>query len=133
VTRAAALLIVTLVPLAASGCGGERIAPGVAAALVRESQAVDARLAAGDRCGADRHARRLLTLSDDAIEAHLAPIELAAELRTRAARLSESLACAPPSLRAATPIPAVQPSREDERDHDRGEGTGHGKKNGHAR
>jgi hypothetical protein len=131
--RAAALLIVTLVPLAASGCGGEKIAPGAAAALVRESQAVDARLAAGDRCGADGHARRLLMLSDDAIEAHLVPIELAAELRTRAARLSESLACPPPPLRAATPIPTVQPSGEDEGDHDRGEAKSHGKKKGHAR
>src|SRR5262245_28806224 len=126
--RAAALLILTLVPLAASGCGGEKIAPGAAAALIRESQAVEARLAAGDRCGADRHARRLLTLSDDAIEAHLVPIELAAELRTRAARLSESLACPPPVVQSPTPVPTVQPSREDEGDHDRGEGQGRGKK-----
>jgi hypothetical protein len=130
--RAAALITLTLASLVTSGCGEEKIAPGAAAALVHESRAVEARLAAGDRCGADRNARRLLGLSDQAIEARLVPVELAAELRTRAARLSAALTCPPPPRAAAAPTPAPQ-AQEDEGDH-RGEGKGRrGKKKGHER
>ena len=130
--RAAALITLTLATLVSSGCGEEKIAPGGAAALVRESRAVEARLAAGDRCGADRSARRLLSLSDQAINAQLVPVELAAELRTRAARLSAALTCPPPPRAAATPTPTPQ-AQEGEGDHDRGEGRGRGKKKGHER
>jgi hypothetical protein len=129
--RAAALLIVTLAGLVTSGCREEKIAPGAAAALVRKSRAVEARLAAGDPCGADRHARRLLILSGQAIEADLVPVELAAELRTRAARLSAAVTCPPPPRPAAKPAPTVQPPEEDERDRDRSDGKGRGKKKGH--
>jgi hypothetical protein len=131
--RAAALLIVTLAGLVTSGGGEEKIAPGAAAALVRESRAVEARLAAGDPCSADRHAGRLLILSGQAIEADLVPVELAAELRTRAARLSAAVTCPPPPRPAAKPAPTAQPPEEDEGegDRDRGDGKGRGKKKGH--
>jgi hypothetical protein len=131
--RATALLTLILATLLASGCGEEKIAPGAAAALVRESRAVETRLAAGDRCGADRHASRLLSLSDRAIEAHLVPVELAAELRARAARLAAAVTCPPPPRPTVTPTPTPQPAGDEDGDHDRDEGKGHGRKKGHHR
>lgn len=129
--RAPALLIVVIAALAASGCGEEKIAPGAAAGLARESRAVEARLAAGDLCGADRRARALVGMANRAIEAGLVPFELTVELRRRAARLSAAVTCPPPPP-TATPTPAPQPA-QDEDGEDRGKGKGHGKRKGHGR
>jgi hypothetical protein len=130
VMRAAALLIIVITALAASGCGGERISPDAATALLRESRAVEARLAAGDRCGADRRARALVGMAGHAIDAGLVPFALAGELRRRAARLSTAVTCPPPPPPPAVTPPAPQPAEEgDDEGHDKGKG----KKKGHDR
>jgi hypothetical protein len=131
--RAAALLAVTSAALLLSGCGEDKVAPGAAQGLVRESQAIEARLAVGDPCGAERHARRLLTLSSQAIEAGLVPVELAPELRARAARLAAAVSCPPPPTATPTPTPTPQPAAGEDGGEDRDKGDGRGKKKGHDR
>jgi hypothetical protein len=128
--RATALLIV-VTALAASGCGSERIAPDTANALLRESRAVEVRLAAGDPCGADRRAKALVAMAGRAIDAGLVPFELGGELRRRATRLSTAVTCPPPPPPATTAPPEPQPTQEADEGHD--EGKGRGKKKGHDR
>ena len=117
-TLAGVLLVTALLT---GGCGSEAIPADTAAVLVADSRAIEARLAAGDRCAADRRAQALLRKAEQAIAAKLVPLELAVELRRRTARLASTLTCPPP------PPPAPPPVAVDEDvDEDRGEGNGRG-------
>jgi hypothetical protein len=123
---------VLVAALLAGGCGSERIPADTAAVLVADSKAIEARLAAGDRCGADQRAQALLGKVEQAIAAELVPLELAVELRQRTARLASTLTCPPPPP-SPTPTVAVD---EDDGGEGVGEGgpskgKGRGKKKGH--
>jgi hypothetical protein len=120
----------------AAGCGGDRIPADTAQALLADSRAVEARLTAGDRCGADRRAQALAAKARVAIQAGLVPVSLAGELRTRTVRLAAALTCPPPPPAPAPaqsqPPAAVGDEGEGDENADEG-GRGHGKKRGHER
>jgi hypothetical protein len=122
--------------LLAAGCGTERIPADTAQALLADSRAVEARLAAGDRCGADRRAQSLAAKAKVAIQAGLVPVSLAGELRARTLRLAAALTCPPPP--PPPPPPAAEPQPPPAAVGDEGDGNekgnedhGHGKKRGH--
>jgi hypothetical protein len=123
------LLVATLL---AGGCGSERIPADTAAALVADSRAIEAQIAAGDRCGADRRAQALLGKVDQAIAAELVPLELAVELRQRSARLASTLTCPPPPP-SPTPTVAVDEDNAGVAGDESGpgKGKGRGKKKSH--
>jgi hypothetical protein len=116
----------------AAGCGAERIPADTAQALLADSRAVEARLAAGDRCGADRRAQSLAAKAKVAIQAGLVPVSLAGELRARTLRLAAALTCPPPPPPAAEPPPPAAAVGNDGDGDEKGDkGKGHGKKRGH--
>jgi hypothetical protein len=120
----------------AAGCGEDRIPADTAQALLADSRAVEARLEAGDRCGADRRAQALAAKASVAIQAGLVPVSLAGELRTRTMRLAAALSCPPPPPApspAQSQLPAAVGDEGDgDENADKG-GRGHGKKRGHQR
>jgi hypothetical protein len=131
--RAGTLVIGVAVALLAGGCrGAERVDTEAARALVRESRAVEARLAAGDTCAADMRASELRRLADRAIAAGLVPVGLAPELQQRTRRLAAALTCPPPPPPAQAP-PAGQEdqNRADEGERGNGQGKSRGKRKGH--
>jgi hypothetical protein len=117
------LLVATLL---AGGCGSERIPADTAAVLVADSRAIEARIAAGDRCGADQRAQALLGKVDQAIAAELVPLDLAVELRQRSARLASTLTC-PPSPPSPTPTVTVDEDNAGESADESGPGKGKGR------
>jgi hypothetical protein len=121
-----------------AGCGSDRIPADTAQALLADSRAVAARLAAGDRCGADRRAQALAAKARVAIQAGLVPVSLAGELRTRTMRLAAALTCPPPPPRVppspaqSQPPAAVGDEGDGDENGDEG-GKGRGKKRGHEK
>lgn len=93
--------------LAACGGGSPAIAPTEGKRLAQLSDAVAARLAAGDGCGAAQAVTALRTTATTAIRQGLVPRELATELGRRTALLSRAVVCVPPPARPAAPTPAA--------------------------
>ena len=116
VTRA--FVLAATVVLFAAACGSSRqgsIERPVAERLAAQSDAVAAKLRAGDGCGAAALAR---TLRRDVVAAGL---PLAA--RTAAAGLASEIVCVPPAPVQQQPAPVVE-------GHGKGHGKGHEKHHG---
>ena len=106
-TLAGVLLVTALLT---GGCGSEAIPADTAAVLVADSRAIEARLAAGDRCAADRRAQALLRKAEQAIAAG----------SCRRARGRAAAAHRAPGVHAD--LPASAPSRSASRGRGRGRG-----------
>jgi hypothetical protein len=113
---------VALLALLLAGCGGTereqapqpRLPRALATELAARTDLVAARLAAGDRCGAQAAAERLRQTTIAAVNERVVPSRFLEELTSGVNALAASIECRPPDeTRGASP-----PSERDDTDAD---------------